>query len=512
MLTASIDQQIKVQKAFWFCVIILGALGMGYLLAADQLLLALAVAGGAWMMTLPYHSKLSSYLAVATFSSALIVPLFPGRPYVWEFAALLGWSGLTITVMMRQYARDSAQVIHENRWLYVGMLGYCAVLMATMMYRGVGLRILGSGQMGGRFYFQQMTCVIFPFLFVMYRLDEKTLYRLFVIQMILTFTYFVSDFAFSFAPEGLFFVLQFFELPGDAVNFEYQSARMGIRRFQSLYVVGSGMFFLLLLRYNMREFLGKKALILIPAAMGTIMLGMLSGHRFLVMVVLGVLAFCAVAQKFFDLKNTILLMVASVSFVFFTYAYVEHAPLSVQRAASVLPGIHVDPQARQDGDATLETRRQLRRLGVDMMPQYFWMGRGFGLEMNDYSWQWDPSTVTMHANSGRFFNGFIGLMVNTGIPGTFFMGLFLLAGTVVAYKILKHIRRHGCDDNFSRMCTVLGGMWVAYVFGFTFLHGDSEYAMKTFSLLAGLLLACWTALQKRLEVAQQERGTEPVAE
>ena len=126
MLTASIDQQIKVQKAFWFCVIILGALGMGYLLAADQLMLALAVAGGAWMMTLPYHSKLSSYLAVATFSSALIVPLFPGRPYVWEFAALLGWSGLTITVMMRQYARDSAQVIHENRWLYVGMLGYCA--------------------------------------------------------------------------------------------------------------------------------------------------------------------------------------------------------------------------------------------------------------------------------------------------------------------------------------------------------------------------------------------------
>jgi CHASE2 domain-containing sensor protein len=109
--------------------------------------------------------KISGCLAIATFSSALILPLFPGRPYWWEFAALLGWSGVAMTVAMRQYAPDFAQRVRANRLLFIGMIGYCLVLFVTMYYRGVGLRILGSGQVGGRFYFQQLTCIIFPILF-----------------------------------------------------------------------------------------------------------------------------------------------------------------------------------------------------------------------------------------------------------------------------------------------------------------------------------------------------------
>lgn len=143
---------------------------------------------------------------------------------------------------------------------------------------------------------------------------------------------------------------------------------------------------------------------------------------------------------------------------------------------------------------------------MEMMPNYLWIGRGFGLEMNDSSVLWDPTTITMHASQGRFFNGFVGMMVNTGLFGMIFMGIFLMAGTSLAWRIIMHLRAHGCADNYSRMCAVVAGYWIATALGFLFLHGDSEYAMKTFSLQAGMLLACKRCLDERLQRAAAAAG------
>lgn len=501
MIASSMDHRLRFQQVFWFSVIILTALAVGYFLAANLFLMAFGLAGFLWLMLLPYHTKLSVFVSVATFSSALIIPLFPGRPYMWEFAALLGWSGLIITVSMRQYVPNYGDEIRENRWLFLGIIGYGVVLIATMLYRGFGLRILGSEQMGGRFYFQQLTCAIFPWLFVMTRLNERTLIRLYVCQCLLTTTYLISDYVLSIAPEGLFWLLQFFELSGDAVNFELRAARFGIRRFQSLYFVGSGALCLMLMMVNLREFFTRKALILIPTLAGILGIGLLSGHRYLAIIVVGLFVTCAYAQRFFDMKNTFIAGATGVLVLFFTYSFAERMPLAVQRAISVLPAISIDTQAKQDGDATFDARRTLRRIGLNLIPQYFWTGRGFGLAATDYSWQWDPTSITTHVNQGRFFNGFIGLMVNTGVFGTGAMMVFLWAGSLLAWKILKHLRLYGCEDRFSRMCAVVTGLWLSNTVAFLFLHGDSEFAMKTFSLQAGLLLACYVQLKRRLTEA-----------
>jgi hypothetical protein len=141
-----------------------------------------------------------------------------------------------------------------------------------------------------------------------------------------------------------------------------------------------------------------------------------------------------------------------------------------------------------------------------MMSQYLWVGRGFGQSgFGDHSLQWDPTAITYHINQGRFYNGFIGLMVNTGLVGTCFMLLFLLAGSVVAIKVIFHLREHGVDDEFSRVSCIVACLWMANVVAFIVLHGDSEYAMKTFSLQAGLLIVCQYMLRDRLRVQQPEQ-------
>jgi hypothetical protein len=189
-----------------------------------------------------------------------------------------------------------------------------------------------------------------------------------------------------------------------------------------------------------------------------------------------------------------------------SYGFAERMPLAAQRALSALPGITVHRDARLDGLSTMETRRILRVEGFKMMSQYLWVGRGFGQPgFGDHSLQWDPTAITYHINQGRFYNGFIGLMVNTGLVGTCFMLLFLLAGSVVAIKVIFHLREHGVDDEFSRVSCIVACLWMANVVAFIVLHGDSEYAMKTFSLQAGLLITCQYMLRDRLREEQPEQ-------
>ncbi|HAO65945.1 MAG TPA: hypothetical protein DCR17_04585, partial [Verrucomicrobiales bacterium] len=281
-MASSLESRIKFQQIFWFGVIGICALMIGFYLASNIFTLAFGIIAIAWLFLLPYHANLSAWLSLTTYTSALILPYFPGRPYLWEFAALLGWSGLIILISLRKFSPDAGEVLRRHRWLFLGIIGYCVVLMITMFYRGVGLRIIGSDQMGGRFYFQQFSCAIFPILFILLKINEKTLLKLFIVQCLLTSTFFVSDFVFaSGKAAGLWFILNFFELPGDAANFERMAQMGGIRRYQSLNIVSQGLIFLILVFHNFRDFFSRKGFYLVPLTILFFSMGLLSGHRYL---------------------------------------------------------------------------------------------------------------------------------------------------------------------------------------------------------------------------------------
>ena len=504
MASTSIESSIRFNQIFWFGVIGLGALFTGFYLASSKFTLTLVAVTLGWLVLLPYHAKLAAYLSIATFSSALILPYFPGRPYMWEFAAFLAWSGLTITISLRRYAPDAARYIQSNRWLFIGVILYCLVLMVTMMERGFGLRIMGTEQMGGRFYFQQLMCAIFPVVFVLVRFDERTLLRLFFLQCVLTLTFLVSDFVFSWGGGSLFGLLQFFELPGDAANFERQAQQFGIRRFQSLSVVGQGLILLILVFHKLDDFFSHKGAYLIPLAAAVFGIGLLSGHRYLSLILIISMIFIAYTQRFYTVKNMLISLAAMIAVLIPLILYANKLPLSAQRALSYIPGIRIDNHARLNGSATLETRRILREVGFKMIPQYFWIGRGFMMPSRDYSHIWDPTYITMHVNQGKFYNGFIGLMVNTGVFGTLSMLIFLGAGSYLAYSVMAHLRLYGCEDAFARMSCIVASVWMANIGAFLFFHGDSEFAMKTFSLQAGLLIACKRCLDYRLGLNPSE--------
>lgn len=489
----------KLNQLVWLGAAFIAVGLLGFFLASDAyfaffITLALLMLG-----TLPYHANLAVYLSMASFSSAIIIPFAPGRPFMWEFAALLGWSGLLVTVAMRRYKEDYFNSIRENKWLFIGIVGYIGVLFMTMYMRGVGLRIIGSGQMGGRFYFQQFICAIFPVIFAMIRPAEKTVVRLLILQYILSVTFMVSEFVFMFAPREFQFVLQFLDVSGDSMAFERQAETFGFQRLASMMYVGQSMIFLLLAVHKLSDFLSARGVYLVPLLLGILYAGLHSGHRITLFIVFGVLVVMAFAQRMYTPRN-ILIVGTGLSLAFVTlYLTVDQLPMAVQRTVSFLPGLDVQKAAFDDAFGTLDTRRILRQIGMEMIPEYFWVGRGFSFSTADnLSMLADPTGIGMHVSQGRFYNGLIGLMVNTGFFGTLFMVILMIGGSILTWRILKRVRILGCDDIFLRLCGVLAGLWVANLVAFLFLHGDSEYAMKSLCFQAGVLIVCDYHLKMRL--------------
>ncbi len=503
MAITAIESRHQFNLLLWYGVGALALLLAAIMLAANLYLVAFALAGVGWLVTLPYHARLSAVVATATFSAAFILPFVPGRPFVWETAALLGWSGVWVLLLLRRYPPDLRETLYRNRWIFLGVVVYCLTLLFIMHMRGFGLRVLGSGTaMGGRLYLQQLVCAIFPLLFCLVRMDEKTLVRLLLVQWLLSTTYFISDFAFTFGGWAMPFLF-FFELPGDALNFEGQAGQFGIRRFQSFQNAGLGLMFFLLARYKLRDFFGRPGWWLLPLFVTVFGVSLLSGHRTIVFYITGTLVMLALAQRFFTARTLILAPLSGMLVLMVVYTQADHLPLAAQRAISFLPGIQVNPAAAADAAKTLEGRKWLRHAGAQLIPQYLWVGRGFTRYADIHLEPLDPDGVTAHVQQGVFYNGFIGLMVNTGLPGTVGMGLVILGGTWLALRVLRLVRRLGPDLILCRVAAILGGFWVVSVLFFLLLHGDAELALKSFALQLGTMIMAERLLRQRLAEAEE---------
>jgi O-Antigen ligase len=500
--------QFHIGKIVLFGMCLMGAVMVGLLLAGAPLLLVLFMFGLTWLFTLPYHSTLALALSVATFNSALILPGVPGRPLFWELAAGLGWSGFLVSVALRQAEPGVRTRLANNRMLFVGLIGYVLVLLMLIYYRGIGIKVFGvgsnSGQMGGRLYVQQLVCAIFPFLFLLRPPTERWITRLFIIQSALSVTFVLSDLAFSYSRGGLYYLLLFLELPGDGVNFEMQEMQFGMRRFQSLFLLSLGLLSILWVWRPLRDYANKSALWFLPLSGACFALGLLGGHRALVMLVVIALVVCLWAQRFFTIQRILIFLFLSAFGYLLLKVYVQELPLAAQRTLSPIPGMEVDRMAREDGDATMDGRSQLRRAGWIAAQDYMWLGRGFGKNPDTSLYFYRYDMAYYFVDNGIFFNGTIGLLVNTGVPGLFFFFVILAGGTVLMFRILGHIREVGAEDTFLRTSCVLAGLWAAQAGSFVFLHGDSEYALRTFALHASMLMACDWRIQVRKRAEQQE--------
>ena len=476
------------------------AIWAGVTLAETPYLVFAGLAGLLYVGTLSVNARPLAWLVIALQPAALIVPFFPGRPFWWELCALLAWPSLLAYFLVNRQKLADLQFDRLEKRALLALLGYVGVLVVLMMYRGVGFRALGGGQMGGRFYTQQMVLAVLPLLMMSTRLSKKQLVVAVCFGWGMSLTYLISDFSFSL--NGSFQrVLYFFELPTDALNFELGFEATGLRRYQSFGFVGVAMFSAILVWTSLRDLTTRRALIGLPLAFAMMALAVSSGHRTAFIEIVSTVGFLAFFQRFWTPMRVIAGLVFATVIVSTLYLVASDLPLSVQRSISFLPGVEVTTLARDNAVDTLNDRIEVLKLAMHDMPRYLLIGRGFGMARFDLI----PSDavnggVWLQYMNGAFYNGLLGSILKTGVVGFLCTGSFVLWVSRIAVHVVRLVWRQGPDEwtAFERLSLFVCAQWFTLVWFFYLLHGDAGSWAQVFALPASLIMLCRRLLMEEL--------------
>ncbi len=482
--------------------LLLGMAAMcGLLIATNQGILVLGMGAIGWLITLPYHAQIAVWLTGVMFGGCLLVPFFPGRPQLVELGYVLGWTGIVLMLFLRREAPGFAAALKRYRWMLLGCVGFVTVLIALMKIRGVGFVIFGGAfgatKTGGRFYLQQVFAGILPFVFLAVAPSEKALVRICTLQFVMGATFLISDFAFA-AGSAFYPLLYFFDLSTDAFGFEAQAQYGGIRRFHSLARIALNGSYLLILAIPIRQLFSLRSVGWLGLFGLLLLVGLLGGHRGLLALLGMTLLLMSWTERIWDPLRTLVAILVLSAGLLLVYSNAKALPLSAQRALSALPGIQLNALADDDGRNTFMGRAVMRDVAFELMPTYWLVGRGLQFVPNlpREVMAYDTS-VRENIEVGRFYNGLIGLAVNTGLPGTLFFSVMLLGGSSVAIQILRRFRRHGMSDRFERVCGLTACLWLTTAFYFTFLDGSSDFALTNFAVPGSLMLALHQRLLQR---------------
>lgn len=479
------------QKLLLGLLIAILALFLGYLLV-DAPFYAIMIAGlVSWLVTIPYHDRLAASCSILFSQSAFIVPFFPGPVYVAEVAALLGLTAIPLAVVFRRYPPDTGRLFRDNWMIFFGLAFYLMTLGTLMYGRGVGVGSLGGGVGGAKIYFQQVAYALVPMVLLLVPLRESLLIRLVVIGFILAFSFFISEVAFAYLPVLRVAVVNLLALPVDAFQFDMVASSFGIRRLQSLYFLCPKLIFGLLVCYSLKCVLGRRSWWLVPAILGLLVVGMVSGHRASLIHTGTVLLVIALVQRAVTPKNFLAGAAGLLVGLAVIYGAVSYMPPAMQRAVSFLPGLNVETVVAMDAKGTWQGRIEVTRRGLDMIPEYFWFGRGFTRYSDIYKQSLEAYSSTEYAIlQGHFLNGFVGLMVNTGIWGALGMCFMLLGGTLLAVRMIREARRSGFEDGLARLVAVIASLFLVDAVFFFVVEGNVEGAMRRFAFQIAVLIAC----------------------
>jgi len=483
---------------------VFGALNENYVQVA-------IVFGAASLLFIKSFDKLALWGFCVTSFSAILLPL-PGTPFLWEAFMLFSWVGLGVS--FGNSPRNFLQEVSKHPLILIGFGLFFGFYLWQMLAHGVGFMALGGGVTGGRNYFRQIVCVTVPVLAVCTHFKLSQLKIMVVALSLSTFTYLVSDLWAMFSLGGQNIVFKFLSPPFDTLAYAaaYEGGHTEIQRLQSFNRVSLGLMFLWCSFFRWKQSSFSRVLVFMFGAGIIIFLAALSGQRgHLALLVVAILVYLIVLRK---LSFNLILFGGTITmcFVAMVYLFASELPLSMQRTFSVLPGIKIEDSAARDGEFTANERRDLRIAGLELIPDYFWKGRSFGVNEDyaAYAEQTDDSHAK-HLARNAFLNGPIGTFVCCGVGG-FTLTLFVMAVMFIYINRTTKMIRYSKQSEFPQLFAAFVIGWtIAKLVVWCFITGGAPTFLYRNALSLAMICMGQHALiqfNRKWELQSQNNSTE----
>jgi hypothetical protein len=418
--------------------------------------------------------------------NAAVSPAFlPGRPALW---ALIALGGFLLAIVGRAVNSDARFVVEPT--ITRSLLALVAVVVATgLLTGGFGVRLLGSGNYGGKRYFYFLASVAAYFVLTSRRIPPHQAGLYVAMYFLPGLTYALVDLG-SLGGSKFDFLWMFFAPDTELRQLAAEgptSPFMRVVRLSELSLAGVAIYGYLLARFGIRGVLDLTRPWLLLLMLLALLGGLLSGFRSFVL--LGGITF-AILFYLEGLHRTRYLA-ALLGVALLAGAVVlpqaDKLPFMAQRALSFLPG-KFDFLARESATSSTGWRLEMWKQVLPEVPQHLFRGKGWGVDSRDYlstlqmGDPTDPLAGTIMA--GDFHNGPLSVLLPFGLYGAIAITWFLAAGLRVVHRNWKF-----GDPALHQVNALLLAMFAAKVIWFFCFFGSLHSDMAGFLGLLGLSVA-----------------------
>lgn len=474
------------QPRFVSILVALGALLLagwfGQLIAEGNyfpLIMFAASIGGVALLAIPH---VAGGLAFALYYSGISGPGIPGQfnlYYVLATGIVLAFAlRLTLLHELSKAPRFAAYGLLVALWL--------AIVMAI---RGAGFRILGSDTWGGMFYLSLFLGIAFVFGAAQVRLSPRHWHLVFTGMMLGALAPVIVDVLLIFGkmPNFLFMFIR----PTGGIGFSMLAAQSteGIVRYLSAGTAGVIVTLWIFSRTSFDRLFGRVGLFYAPLLALAFGLAAVSGFRIRILEIGLFVLFIGFLQRGWNFVRISFLVGTAVCGIAALYPLARHLPLPAQRSVAWLPGIEINPVARQDAEGTINWRIELWKRAIEEAPDFLWVGKGYAFQgeesLDAYTFKaldqlrWAVVTSSYH-------NGPLSMLVGLGVPGLCICVLWIVSMTRYALKTV------GAEWNSPVLRLLFLGaasrLFVVIAIFFT-LYGDVQASFPEFLYLSALMCA-----------------------
>jgi O-antigen ligase len=413
--------------------------------------------------------EVAAFATVFTYASGITVPYLPGQLGV--FYVLVAGLGCLLLLLIA-FRRASIEGIGLTHWL---LIAFVCLILFTGFYRGMGFQAFGSDLWGGFYYIQLIFTASLVFSLPRVNMPARWWPTAAVSMAALSILPLIAD---MLVLRGVNFgLVRMFVLTGGDLDQQMGAQMRGdlLQRLTSAGVTAQSLVIGFLVVVPTAKLFKVKSAPAILLLMGIVFLSLLSGFRMMTLLVMVVVLFAALFQRSLTGLRVVFGILASIGVVLALYLVSESLPPNIQRAISWLPGISISDRAAEDASGTIAWRLDVWREAIRLIPEYFWIGKGFAYDGNlliaSRSGYDAYDSIRWALVAGGYHNGYLSLILCLGALGLV-LGLAMLVST--ALRLLRLNGQPWKDPKLHQCYQAFLAAFTCWVLVFLTVYGDVQ--------------------------------------
>lgn len=390
-------------------------------------ILLLGVAAALVPLTMPHAVFIGG---ACLFTSSLLIP-FMHQQLTLSFCASIWLTAYTLMSMIVYKDR-----IRLNHLHYMG-IGIACLILFLMFYRGIGLRFLGSIEVGGFRYIAILSAIGFFLSTSCLVIKPKWWTVIFICFGLGSLIPLIADFLIL---KGIFpnVVFRFVSTSGQTIGSASHLMYGGIddQFFLRFFGGKDAAIFLsvtLLGLIGARKLFGFAIIVYIVPLLFIAILASVSGFRLAILSVFLIFLMAGLIDKAFTFPRLVSYALFGALGLVLLYTFSTDLPLSVQRSLTFMPFMELEHIARANATGTVHWRLELWKEVLDLVPQYWLIGKGVLFNEVEFLYS-RTNPISWALINSSYHNGPLSALVLFGLPG------LLLVGALSFLTLKRHYR------------------------------------------------------------------------